>query len=92
MLNKFDIAETEYFKKKIQYYQYKIFYNKIYNYVYPQLKNNPFFGHNIKKLKDEFEEVYRYRIGKIRLFYTIDISKKIVIIIDIDHRKDAYRN
>ncbi|MEK6645604.1 MAG: type II toxin-antitoxin system RelE/ParE family toxin [Candidatus Firestonebacteria bacterium] len=92
MLNKFNIAETEYFKEKIQHYQYKTFYNKIYTYVYPQLKNNPFFGHNIKKLKSEFEKVYRYRIGKIRLFYTIDIEKEIVIIIDIEYRKDAYRN
>lgn len=61
------------------------------SYVYPQLRNNPYFGPNIKKLKGEFENVYRYRIGDIRLFYVIDQQKVIVIMTDIENRKDSYK-
>lgn len=36
---------------------------KISDYVYPQLRDDPFFGTNIKKLKEELEGLYRYRAG-----------------------------
>ena len=39
----------------------------------------------------EFENVYRYRVSDFRLFYTIDQPKKLVIILGIDNRKDAYK-
>jgi mRNA interferase RelE/StbE len=55
------------------------------------MKLNPFFGINIKKLKGDFEGIFRYRIGKIRLFYKIDIEKKILFMLDVDYRKDIYR-
>jgi mRNA interferase RelE/StbE len=55
------------------------------------LRNSPFFGPNIKRLKGEFKSIYRYRIGNYRLFYTLDFEKKVVFILDITHRKDAYR-
>jgi mRNA interferase RelE/StbE len=42
-------------------------------------------------LKGELSSIYRYRIGDYRLFYTIDFDKKLVFILDITHRKDAYR-
>ena len=64
---------------------------KIYNYVYTQLRKNPFFGENIKKMSGEFENVYRYRIGDFRLFHTVDQSKKLVIVLGIDNRKDVYK-
>ena len=48
-------------------------YSKIKNFVYPQLRENPFHGTNIKKLKDNLEGYYRYRIGNYRLFYLIKI-------------------
>ena len=66
-------------------------YKKISEYVYPQLRGNPFFGSNIKKLKGEFEGLYRYRVGKYRIFYKIENDKVLVIILDIDDRKDAYK-
>ena len=66
-------------------------YKKITDYIYPQLKLNPFFGNNIKKLKGEFEAIYRYRIGDYRLFYQIENDKVLIIIWNIDDRKDAYR-
>jgi len=86
----FQIAETKTFVKSKQRINSKL-YQKINDIVYPQLRNNPYFGPNIKKLKGQFEGFYRYRIGNHRLFYLIDDQKVIVFIIDFKHRKDAYK-
>ncbi len=90
MSNSFSIAETETYREKISVEPYRKIARKISDFVYSQLKENPFFGNNIKKLKGEYKDVYRYRIGGFRLFYIIDEEKKLVIIIDIEQRKDAY--
>ena len=63
---------------------------KLSAYVYPQLRQQPFFGKNIKKLKDFAPDTWRYKIGNYRFFYTIDESKKTVFMLTIDHRKNAY--
>ncbi|MDP2725859.1 MAG: type II toxin-antitoxin system RelE/ParE family toxin [Syntrophales bacterium] len=63
---------------------------KIEEYVSPQLKQEPHFGRNIRKLRDYNPETWRYRIGNFRLFYIIDEKEKIIAMIFIDHRKDAY--
>jgi len=73
----YEIAETKTFEK-------------IKNFVYPQLRENPFYGNNIKKLKGELSEFYRYRIGNYRLFYFVEDDKRIVAIIDFKHRQNAY--
>ena len=91
MSTEFKIAETETFIKKIEKSEFKTTYNKIINYVYPQLRKNPFYGPNIKKLKGEFSGVYRFCIGQYRLFYTIEINTVFVFIVNIDHRKDSYK-
>ncbi len=91
MSDDYKIAETESFQKKIEKQQFKRLYKKITEYVYPLIKRNPHYGPNIKRLKGEYSEFYRYRIGDYRLFYTIQESKIIIYIIDIAHRKDAYR-
>ena len=85
----FKIAETKEFKKKIKKLDAKI-YTKITNIAYPQLRKNPFYGTNIKKLKGEYEGVYRYRIGNYRLFYVIDNDQIIVVVTTISHRQNAY--
>jgi mRNA interferase RelE/StbE len=85
----FKIAETKEFQKQIKKVEPKI-YIKIKNIVYPQLRKNPFFGPNIKKLKGEYEGVYRFRIGSYRLFYVIENDKVIVIVTSIAHRQNAY--
>ena len=88
-LFKFQIAETKSFekaKKKID----KKLYEKIKNFVYPQLKENPFYGSNIKKLKDNLEGYYRYRVGNYRLFYLIEDEKLIIVVVDFKHRQQAY--
>lgn len=91
LLNKFQIAETENFTSKIYDVKFRKIYKKLYDFVYPQLRINPFFGSNIKKLKGNFEGIYRYRIGNYRLFYLIENEKILVLILDIEERKDAYK-
>jgi len=91
LLNAFKIAETDTFLSKLSNPKYSKIYKKISDYVYPLLRENPFFGTNIKKLKGEFEDLYRYRVGNYRIFYKIENDKILVIILDIDDRKDAYK-
>ena len=86
----FIIAETESFRKLIQKPHFRPLYSKIADYIYPQLRQNPFFGINIKKLKGDLGNFYRYRIGNHRLFYTIDKNKSMVFIITLKDRKDSY--
>lgn len=88
-MNNFKIAETETLTSRISDSKYNKIYKKISDYVYPQLRENPFFGTNIKKLKGEFEGLYRYRVGRYRLFYKIENDRVLVIMLDIDDRKDA---
>ena len=87
----YKIAETDTFSKKIRSTKYASLYKKINDYVYPLLRINPFFGPNIKKLKGELKDIYRYRIGDYRLFYKISEETVIIFILDIEARKDAYR-
>jgi mRNA interferase RelE/StbE len=64
---------------------------KLTDYVYPQLREEPFWGKNVKKLRDYSPEMWRYRIGQYRLFYTVDTKEKIVFLLTVEDRKDAYR-
>ena len=68
-MDKFKIAETDTFEKKIKALKYQGLYQKITDYVYPLLRENPYFGPNIKKLKGNYKELYRFRISDYRLFY-----------------------
>ena len=88
---KYKIAETETFGKKVGSQKYKFLYKKIKDYIYPILRENPLFGPNIKRLKGEYKEIYRYRIGDYRLFYKVSDETVIVFIIDIENRKNAYK-
>jgi mRNA interferase RelE/StbE len=58
--------------------------HKLLNYVYPQLRENPHFGKNIKKLVNYQPETWRYRIGDHRFFYSIDEKRKYVVMLTID--------
>jgi mRNA interferase RelE/StbE len=64
---------------------------KLSDYVYPQLRNNPFFGKNIRKLKNYEPDTWRYRIGSYRFFYEINDKGRIVSMLAADSRKDSYR-
>jgi mRNA interferase RelE/StbE len=91
-LTDYKIFETYEFIKCIEILPRKeneLIKKKLLGYVYPQLKQEPHFGKNIKKLHGYAPDTWRYRIGKYRIFYIIE--KQIVSIISIDHRKDAYK-
>jgi mRNA interferase RelE/StbE len=90
-LDKYKIAETENYSKKVNSKTYGHLYRKIFEDVYPVLRDNPFFGVNIKKLKGKYKDIYRFRIGNHRLFYKVEEQKTIIFIIDIEKRQDAYK-
>ncbi|MBI5555182.1 MAG: type II toxin-antitoxin system RelE/ParE family toxin [Elusimicrobia bacterium] len=64
--------------------------HKLLTYVYPQLRQNPYYGKNIKKLVNYNPATGRYRIGDYRFFYTIDDHQKIVFVIAADNRQGTY--
>ena len=89
-MSDFQIAESKTFQKVRNKMNPKL-YAKIKDIVYPQLRSNPFFGINIKKLKGDFDSYYRFRIGNYRLFYLIENEKVLVVIVDLKHRQSAYK-
>ena len=83
MSNNFKIFETDQFINnldKIKGKTRKKIYKKITDYIYPQLKENPYYGKNIKKLINWSPETWRYRLGDFRIFYEIDKVERIVFI------------
>ena len=94
-MNKYRIFETEQFQKDLQNISRsgkgKIA-EKLQEYVYPQLRQHPHYGANIKKLKDYYPDTWRYRIGAWRFFYEIDEDEKIVFMLAASHRSGAYRH
>lgn len=92
-MSDFRIFETDQFQEDLG----KIFggrkgkiVGKLEKYVYPQLKQQPYFGKNIKKLKGYAPETWRYRIGNYRFFYEIDDKKKTVFMIAAGLRAKSY--
>ncbi|MBI4994907.1 type II toxin-antitoxin system RelE/ParE family toxin [Candidatus Peregrinibacteria bacterium] len=53
------------------------------------LKQNPFGMKGVKKIQGVDENMYRLRIGKIRVIYRVH-DDKLVEIIDIDYRGNIY--
>ena len=93
MLDKFKIFQTDQFLEDLEQDfsgKQEWIKRKLATYVYPQLKQNPYFGKNIKKLTNYKPQTWRYRIGNYRFFYTIDDHKKIVFMITADNRGSAY--
>ena len=92
-MNNFRIFETDNFIKKINKIsgkEKKIIITNLTKKVYKQLSEQPYFGNNIKKLKNFTPETWRYRISNYRLFYEVDENEKIVSIIDFSTRQNAY--
>jgi mRNA interferase RelE/StbE len=93
-LSDFRVFETEEFAKqfkKLSSRDAAFLRNKLDSYAYPQIKKEPFWGANVKKLQGYSPDTWRYRLGKFRLFYIVDTKERIVHILTIDDRKDAYR-
>ncbi len=92
-LSNYTVFETQHFQdefSKFSFSQREKLLEKIRSFVYTQLKNNPYYGSNIKKLKDKLPETWRYRIGDYRLTYEIDKENKTIVIYSFRHRKEAY--
>jgi mRNA interferase RelE/StbE len=89
-LSEFQIAETKGFAKRKAGIAPEL-YEKIRDVVYPQLRKNPCFGPNIKKLKGKLAPYCRFRIGDYRLFYLIEADKVLVAVVDLKHRQNAYK-
>lgn len=92
-MSDFRIFETDQFQEDLG----KIFggrkgkiVGKLEKYVYPQLKQQPYIGKNIKKLKGYSPETWRYRIGDYRFFYEVDDKKKLVFMIAAGLRAKIY--
>jgi len=93
-LSDYQIFETEEFDKrfkKLSSRNVNFIRKKLDAFVYPQIKTEPFWGNNIKKLQGYNPDTWRYRIGKFRLFYIVDHEERVIYILTIDNRKDAYR-
>jgi mRNA interferase RelE/StbE len=90
--SKFHIFETEEFRKALfRLGPVRFLPKKLAAYVYPQLRQGPRYGPNIRKLQGYEPPTWRCRIGPYRLFCTVNDAKMIVFILTIDDRKDAYR-
>lgn len=93
-LSDFRIFETDEFLKKLKKlasHDATFLRRKLDTFIYPQIKSEPFWGNNIKKLKGYSPDTWRYRIGKFRLFYIINQDEQIISILTIDNRKDVYK-
>jgi len=58
--------------------------------IYPRLAAEPHHGTGIRKLRGYEPDTWRYRLGSWRLFYVIDDAKRVVSLLTIRPRKDAY--
>lgn len=93
-LPEFRIFETDEFEKKLGELPpgtARFLRMKLMEYVYPQLRKEPFFGPNIKKLRGNDPATWRYRIGRFRVFFIVDQSERIVFMLSADDRREAYR-
>ena len=93
-MSDFRVFETDEFSKALKELTSKdvlLIRKKLKSYVFPQIKKEPCFGKNIKKLKGYTPDTWRYQVGKFRIFYTVDHEQSIVYILTIDFRKDVYK-
>jgi mRNA interferase RelE/StbE len=57
---------------------------------FEQLESDPLRHPNIKPLVGPLRGLFRFRVGDHRVIYRIDAAKKIVYVIRIVNRKEAY--
>lgn len=90
--SEFRVFETEEYKEALARLGPPRFLpRKLEAYVYPQLRQGPYFGPNIRKLQGYTPATWRYRTGSYRIFYSVDEVERIVFMLTIDDRKVAYR-
>jgi len=88
-LDKFNIQISKSILKDLNFVE-KSYFEKIKKIV-NDLVYNPF-PENAKKLKGKDELVLRLRVGVYRIVYLVDLNKRLIIVLGINHRKSAYRN
>jgi mRNA interferase RelE/StbE len=54
------------------------------------LEADPLRHPNVKPLVGQLKGLFRFRVGDYRVLYRIDLKKKIVYVVRIVHRKEAY--
>ena len=86
----YDIDESDKFKKSLKKIPKGIFQD-FKEKAYPQLRENPFGGNHIKRLKGQLEGGYRYKKGTYRLIYSIDEIEGIVTLEELEHRSSIYK-
>ena len=92
--SEFRIFETAEFLKRLKRLPRKesdFLQRKLQEYIYPQLRKNPFLGPNIRKFKGYTPDTWRYRIGDFRVFFLVDQPNRTVFVLSVDDRRDAYR-
>ncbi len=93
-MDKYRVFETDEFLKKMKklpHHDAGFIRQKLTEYVYPQITTEPFLGRNIRKLRGYDPPAWRYRIGRFRIFYYIDADQRVVYILSVGLRKDAYK-
>ncbi len=92
-MSEYRIFETEQFQKDLQRNlgprQQRVT-KKLHEFVYPQLRAQPYYGKNIRKLRGYKPETWRYRIGPHRFFYEVDEEKKTVFMVAAETRQESY--
>ena len=91
----FRIFETEEFIKSLNRLDLKkqrLVESKLGKQIYPQLRNQPYYGPHIRKLRGYKPEIWRYRIGNYRIFFAINEQTRVVAMLTIDDRKDSYQH
>jgi mRNA interferase RelE/StbE len=93
-LDRYRIFETDTFQQdraSISRSRLSRIKEKLREHVYSQLRNEPHFGPNIKRLKNWEPPTWRYRIRAWRFFYEINEREKLVLMTAAYHRGRAYR-
>ena len=67
------------------------FESKLGTHLYPHLRRHPHVGPQIRRLQGADPPIWRYRIGDYRFFYAIDEKRRVVSMLTIHHRREAYR-
>ena len=65
--------------------------SELLHYAYPQMRQMPFHGANIRRLRDFSPPTWRYRIGQHLVQFHVNNAKRIAYVLAAVDRRDAYR-
>lgn len=89
MTSKYEVRWSHDARKR--YESFGTDYQKRFKRMVVYLEQSPYHhAKAIRRLSGELSGLYRYRVGKLRIFYVIFSSEKVVYITIIDTRGDAY--